>query len=681
MRIYNLLEQTLHKEPNFITDDGHLKKWVVISKAQNFDEELLSLLIDEPELKAEFFKEIHQHWVFDQNRFVQFLEQKNFLNDSYTSFKNKIGLTIDGKYLKQRNEVALVWPFKDCVLEGGQSREEDKREEIFFNEILAQDEITQLLEPKVLTNAKRYTATPLEGKLDFSAPVAENTSFFNRDINGYITDNLIIKGNNLLALHSLKEEFAGKVKLIYIDPPYNTGNDGFRYNDSFNQSTWLTFMLNRFQIAKKLLHKSGVILVQINDHNKTYLKILMDEIFGVENFINLITIRTKSPSGFKTVNLGLFETSEYVIMYGASKSDFNYNVQYTYSGYDENYTGYITNINDASDKWEVDDIRKVLCRENGIDPEKVYQPYSKLQKQIGEANYLQKLGDFALKNAGAVFRLTAIGDDAGKETLNVKKKSQENTKKVFEVVREGNQNRYLLNGQEVAFYSKKIKNIDGIDIPTTLLTNIWTDISWEGIASEGGVKLKKGKKPERLLKRIIEMATNENDIVLDYHLGSGTTASVAHKLKRQYIGIEQLDYGENDSVVRLKNVINGDLTGISTAINWQGGGSFVYLELKKYNQTFVEQIADALDTETLLAIWEAMKTKSFLNYNVDIKKQQAHIEEFKALTLTEQKWHLVEILDKNQLYVNLSSLHDVDFAVSDQEKKITQAFYQKQAKK
>ena len=177
------------------------------------------------------------------------------------------------------------------------------------------------------------------------------------------------------------------------------------------------------------------------------------------------------------------------------------------------------------------------------------------------------------------------------------------------------------------------------------------------------------------------MATNENDIVLDYHLGSGTTASVAHKLKRQYIGIEQLDYGENDSVVRLKNVINGDLTGISTAINWQGGGSFVYLELKKYNQTFVEQIADALDTETLLAIWEAMKTKSFLNYNVDIKKQQAHIEEFKALTLTEQKWHLVEILDKNQLYVNLSSLHDVDFAVSDQEKKITQAFYQKQAKK
>lgn len=678
MRIYHLLEQTLRKEPNYITDDGHLKKWVVISKAQNFDEELLALLIDEPELKAEFFKEIHQHWIFDQNRFVQFLEQKNFLNDSYTAFKNKIGLTIDGKYLKQRNEVALVWPFKDCVLEGGQSREEDKREEIFFNEILAQDEITQLLEPKVLTNAKRYSP---EGTEDLCHSERSEESLFNRDEKGTITDNLIIKGNNLLALHSLKEEFAGKVKLIYIDPPYNTGSDSFKYNDSFTNSTWLTFILNRFQVAKKLLHKSGVILVQINDHNKTYLKILMDEVFGVENFINLITVRTKSPSGFKTVNLGLFETSEYIIMYGASKNDFKYNVQYTYSGYDENYTGYIKNINDTSDKWEVDDIRKIICRENGIDPEKVNQPYSKLQKQIGEAIYLQKLGDFALKNAKSVFRLTAIGDDAGKETLIIKNESQKNTEKVFEVLREGNQNRYLLNGQEIAFYSKKIKNIDGIDIPTTLLTNIWTDISWEGIASEGGVKLKKGKKPERLLRRIIEMTTNENDIVLDYHLGSGTTAAVAHKLKRQYIGIEQLNYEENDSIKRLKNVIAGDFTGISKSVNWKGGGYFIYLELKKYNQTFVEQIAEASNTEALLEIWEVMKAKSFLNYNVDIKKQEAHIEEFKTLTLAEQKRHLVEILDKNQLYVNLSSLDDDDFAITDHEKKITKAFYQKQAKK
>jgi len=665
MKLYQTLETQLKKEMNFVTDDGELKKWVVINKAQNFDEELLALLLANDELKEKFFVKVKDVLVFNQSLFIQFLEQKNYLNDSYTQYKNKVGLTIGNKYLKQRNEVALVWPFKDCVLEGGQSREEDKREEIFFNEILAQDEITQLLEPKVLTNAKRIDVNG-ESPLDS----------FNRNEEGTITDNLIIKGNNLLALHTLKEEFAGKVKLIYIDPPYNTGNDGFGYNDSFSNSAWLTFMLNRFRAAQKLMHKSGVILVQINDHNKTFLKLLLDEVFGPENFINLISVKTKSPSGFKTVNLGLFETAEYILMYGVSKNDFKYNTQYTYSGYDENYTLYITNIIDASDKWEVDDIRKIICREHGIDPDTTHQPYNKLQKQIGEYAYLQKLGDFALNNANAVFRLTAIGDDAGKETLEVKKKSNKNPNKIFEVARENNSNRFLLNGQEIAFYSKKIKNIDGVDIPTTLLTNIWTDISWEGIASEGGVKLKKGKKPERLLRRIIEMTTNEGDLVLDYHLGSGTTVAVAHKLNRRYIGIEQLDYGDNDSVIRLKNVINGEQSGISRAVNWQGGGDFVYLELKKYNQTFIEQIEAAKNTKILLQIWEQMKSKSFLNYNVDIQKQEEHIEEFKALGLREQKQHLCELLDKNQLYVNLSSLEDKDFECTDEEKKVTEDFYQ-----
>lgn len=232
MKLYEALEKQLKKEPNYVTDNGELKKWVIINKAQNYDAELIEYLLDEPTLKEKFFLQVAGVLCFNQSLFIQFLEQKNYLNDSYTQYKNKVGLNMDGKYLKQRNEVALVWPFKDCVLEGGQSREEDKREEIFFNETLAQDEITQLLEPKVLTNAKRYTA-------DGEKPLDQ----FNRNEKGVITDNLIIKGNNLLALHSLKEEFAGKVKLIYIDPPYNTGNDSFKYNDNFNHTTWLTLSL------------------------------------------------------------------------------------------------------------------------------------------------------------------------------------------------------------------------------------------------------------------------------------------------------------------------------------------------------------------------------------------------------------------------------------------------------
>src|SRR5690606_34815661 len=197
MKLYQTLESQLKKEPNYVFDNGELKKWVVISKAQNFDEELIELLLKDQTIKNYFFKEIAGITIFNQPLFLQFLEQKNYLNDSYTQYKNKVGLTIDGKYLKQRNEIALVWPFKDCVLEGGQSREEDKREEIFFNEILAQDEITQLLEPKVLTNAKRYDKDGEKSLQEFNRDAELNKK---RGLpEDTITDNLIIKGNNLLA--------------------------------------------------------------------------------------------------------------------------------------------------------------------------------------------------------------------------------------------------------------------------------------------------------------------------------------------------------------------------------------------------------------------------------------------------------------------------------------------------
>ncbi|NCB48979.1 MAG: site-specific DNA-methyltransferase, partial [Clostridia bacterium] len=310
MKLYDILEQHLKTEGNYKSDDGELLKWVVINKAQNYDEELIALLLKNEEVKKIFFVDVNGTLVFKQNLFLQFLEQKNYLNDSYTQYKNKVGLTIDGKFLKQRNEVALVWPFKDCILEGGQSREEQKREEIFFNEILAQDEITQLLEPKVLTNAKLYDANGekafehfnRDAELNKQRGLPENT----------ITDNLIIKGNNLLALHTLKKEFSGRIKLIYIDPPYNTGNDGFKYNDSFNHSTWLTFMKNRLEVARQLLREDGVIFVQCDDNEQAYLKVLMDDVFGKENFINNITVKVKSSAGFKTINLGVMEVSEYI---------------------------------------------------------------------------------------------------------------------------------------------------------------------------------------------------------------------------------------------------------------------------------------------------------------------------------------------------------------------------------
>ncbi len=627
MKLYTTLEKQLKKEPNYVTDNGELKKWVVINKAQNYDAELIGLLLDDKELKAKFFLDIKGVLVFNQSLFVQFLEQKNYLNDSYTQYKNKVGLTIDGKYLKQRNEVALVWPFKDCFLEGGQSREEDKREEIFFNEILAQDEITQLLEPKVLTNAKRIDK-------DGEKPLDQ----FNRNKNGTITDNLIIKGNNLLALHTLKKEFSGKVKLIYIDPPYNTGNDSFHYNDSFNHSTWLTFMKNRLSVAKELLDKKGLIFVQTDHIENHYLKILMDEIFGRENFINQVVWKRRAGAMNQPNCYG--NVVDYILMY--SKSE------------------------------EYDFIpQKSLDNPN-------------TQTYIKE-RFIYKDPD------GRIYMKSPLINPSNRPTMQYDYKGYKSPPKGWLVTEEkmkqfDEMGLLVFPEDKSQRISKKIYLDEYEGQPINCL---WDDIYVINPMAKESLDFV-GQKPEKLLKRIIESCAQQGEIVMDFNLGSGTTAAVAHKLGIQYIGIEQMDYIEEVVVKRLKKVIGNvevsegelfenlksDGKGISKEVGFKGGGSFIYFELKKYNELFIEQINTATNNEALMNIWEQMKVKSFLNYNVDIKKQNEHFEEFKSLTLAEQKQHLCRLLDKNQLYVNLSMLDDADFACAKEDKKVTKDFYQ-----
>jgi len=657
MKLYHTLTNQLKKEPNFVSDDGELKKWVVLKQAENLDEELIELLLEEPDLKEKFFKEIKGILVFNQNFFIQFLEQKNYLNDSYTQFKNKVGLQIDGRYLKQRNEVSLVWPFKDCILEGGQSREEDKREEIFFNEILAQDEITQLLEPKVLTNAKvfdkdgehHFKGFNRDAELNKKRGLPENT----------ITDNLIIKGNNLLALHSIKKEFAGKVKLIYIDPPYNTGNDSFGYNDRFNHSTWLTFMKNRLEVAKRLLHPSGLLLVQCSFHQFSYLKVMMNDIF--EKHLCDFNIQVRHPKRALTGDKEFNDIIEYILIYSNNK---------------ELKMPYI------EEKKTVNDYNTQIVLKENTEPEiiqcgrkkvEVYLPnqYDEIKIKPHKEG-LKKIsirGSIREKNSSGRFFVKYLED------LN---KYPPQT--LFKVPDMGDD---YLNYR--FFYSAPLNRKNGgyyQGMPTSSkitkkqYPNFFNfEKEYNNVSNQGNVEFRNGKKPEELLKFLIEIFTSENDIVLDYHLGSGTTSSVAKKLNRQFVGVEQMSKQINLSIIRLQNVINGDHTGISKSVNWQGGGSFIYFELKKYNQLFIEKIETAKSTEELLDIWEEMKSKSFLNYNIDIQKQEAHIEEFKELKLPEQKQHLCEILDKNQLYVNVSSLDDKDFECSEEEKKATRDFY------
>ncbi len=651
---FDVLLDVLKQDERYFSADGEFLRNAVYESAMKMDSNLLKLLYQHETTKARFFTDIDGISVFDKVGFGWVINNREFLPDSYTRYKNKIGLTnSNGDYISTSNDVELVFPYKDCVLEGGQTKEDQKRSEIFYNETLAPDEVDRLLYPKVLTNAKRYTANGIE----------ENISSFED------SDNLIIKGNNLLSLSSLLAKYERAIKCIYIDPPYNTGDDDFNYNDNFNHSSWLTFMRNRLTIAKRLLRDDGAIFVHIDHHELGYLNILMDEIFGIENKVQIISVKTASPAGFKTVNPGPIDVTEYILFYTKCKSQFKFKKAYVPVGYNKNYNLVVKKAEKVRD-WTFEPIKQAVIKDAGFESEKeAKQKYGKAWNVI-VANLIEQ---YAYNNADNVVSIR----DPHKPTDALKRLMQESKKvdEVLEYKREDGSSGYIYKGGALAFYSNKLQMVDGNLTVTELLSDFWSHISWAGIANEGGVKLKNGKKPEKLIKQIFELSTEAGDIVLDYHLGCGTTCAVAHKMDLKYIGCEQLDYGQNDSVVRLNNVINGDTTGISAAVNWQGGGSFVYCELSKLNQKYVDDIQTAATDADIVTIWQEMLKTGFISCKVNPKDIDMEDVAFTELSIDDKKRFLMELLDKNQLYVNYCDMEDETFAVSDADKAFTNSFY------
>lgn len=652
----NLLEELtklLETDP-LLVSEGKLLKNKIIELTLAMDARLIKKLLGHEGIKKHFFADADGVLVFDKIKFQQFVSNKSFLPDSYTAFKNKIGLTAEGSYLTDSKEVVLAWPYKDCVLEGGQTKDDAKRDEVFWNETLAPDQIDRLLAPKVLTNFKKFDK-------DGEHPVSTITP----------DDNLIIKGNNLLALHTLKSNYAGRVKLIYIDPPFNTGDDEFKYNDKFNHSSWMTFTLNRLKVAKQMLAPDGVFVFNIGNEEASYAKVMLDEVFGREHFINQVTMTTNDPSGFKATSSKIFSTSNYLFIYGNSEKAQLNKLYVPKDGYDDAYKFYLLNRKDNISDWKYISIKEALARELG------YKDSKTLNSKFSDSELFEHLSKFADKHREIVFRTAAISGGALKKRSETVAKSKANKGIVMQHPNEDAPNFYILNGEQILFWANTYKNIDGVEVPATALTDVWTDIKWTGIANEGGVELKNGKKPEKLMRRIIELTTSKDNYVLDYHLGSGTTCAVAHKLGRRFIGCEQLDYGENDPVARLKAVIDGDKSGISNLVNWQGGGSFIYCELAKANQIFIDQIQNAENSQKLVAIWQMMQEKAFLSYRVDPKKINLTSDDFTALSLDDQKRFLVEVMDKNMLYVPVSEIDDVTYGVSESDKTLNRQFFSK----
>ena len=640
--IFEQLTDLLKKDERLVSQDGILLKNQIQELARKNDSGLIKLLLSDKTIKQHFFFEVEKTLIFDKEKFIRFVSNKQFLPDSYTAFKNKIGLTAGDEYLSENKEVVLAWPYKDCTLEGGMTKEDQKRDEIFYNETLAPDDINRLLDAKVFTNFKRIDKKG-EHKLDG----------FNRDEKGNIKDNLIIKGNNLLALASLKKEFAGKVKLIYIDPPYNTGSDSFGYNDSFNHSSWLTFMKNRLDVAKQILSKAGVIFVQCDSREQAYLKVLMDEIFDRENFLEVITV-VNNPRGRDYG--GVANMHEFINVYAKSGEYELYRLEEKNKEfpYTDNLGGF-----------EIRELRNRNIAFNDKNrPNLVYPFFVNPKKQ--DKNGFYEIG--IKEKAGWVKVMPAKSQ--GVQTVwrwGVEKATKELNINIC--------GKQMQNGgwQIIEKYREK----------STMARSVWWD---KLVNSERGTlhikELFNGKvfdhpKPEETLWRIIEMATREGDIVVDFFAGTGTTGAVALKTRRQFILCEQMDYVEKLTTKRLEKTIAGEQGGVSKDVNWKGGGDFVYMELAKWNEDWIEKIEKAKTGKELTKLWDEMKETAFLSYKVDPKTIDANAKDFADLSIADQKKFLIECLDKNQLYVNLSEIEDKEYGVGKDDKTLNNNFYGK----
>lgn len=398
-------------------------------------------------------------------------------------------------------------------------------------------------------------------------------------------ENKLIYGDNLLALKALETEYTGKIKCIYIDPPFNTGGAFQHYDDNLEHSIWLSLMRDRLIILQKLLSDDGAIVVNLDDTEFAYCKVLMDEIFGRKNYILTIVVEAATPSSFKTVNTGPTEITQYLLFFAKDKSKFKYIPQYI-PIYDidlQHFSRFILNPELPPDQWKFKSINEHILQEMGCSGATTNAMWSAAKKHLGteEAQLIvkQRASEFALKNCERVFETKTLQKPSKwlHEYINDSLKSD----KVICLPREGMDSLYLYRGRQIYFLGKGVKVIDGETVVTQPLPNIWTDIPTNNLQREGGIDFPSGKKPEFLISRILRMvSSSHDDIILDSFGGSGTTGAVAHKMGRRWIMIELGEHCHTHIIPRLKKVIDGqDPGGITEAVGWKGGGGFRYFRL------------------------------------------------------------------------------------------------------
>lgn len=395
-----------------------------------------------------------------------------------------------------------------------------------------------------------------------------------RVTNKDIFDNRLIFGDNLLALKALEQEFTGKIKCIYIDPPFNTQQAFEHYDDGLEHSVWLSLMRDRIEILHRLLEPSGSFFIHIDDNELGYLITITDDIFGRNNRISVVTFKQSSASGPKTINPGMVTTTNFILYYVKDKTKWNPNKVFTPTSRDDRYSKIIANKNDKYEEWKIIGIKEAFLETHNL---KTWNDAkAKYTDRIEE-----KLSDFVLKNSNCVVRTARVAPkDVNEIAREALKRSIEKAGTIQKSERTDRDDYYFLNGEQLIFYENKTKIIDGILSTAAPLTNLWDDILSNNLHNEGGVHFPNGKKPEALIKRCIELSSTPGDFILDSFAGSGTVGAVAHKMGRRWIMVELGEHCHSHIIPRMKRLINGeDESGITSAVNWKGGGGFRYYRL------------------------------------------------------------------------------------------------------
>ena len=590
----------------YFSENGSLKRNKVIEDLDAYTPTLMKALLSNKIIHDTYTESLvvddKSVDVFKLNQFIEMFTYKEYWQDSYTKFENKIGLTAGGKFIDETADVVLDFPFKDTVLKAGMKKEDQKEaDEPFLHETIAKAEIDQLLEPKIFVNATKYDKEHIDGE----------------KVDDFDDDNLVIKGNNLLALYSLKERYAGKIKLIYLDVPYNTGKDSFIYNDRFSHSTWLTFIKNRIEISKSLLTNDGSIWINIDDNESHYLKVLMDSIFGRDNFVSNIIWQKKYT--ISNDAKWFSDNHDNILVYAKIKNNFEVN---GLPRTNEMNSRYKNPDGDINGPWITSPLHAksgnvsnfTFTFENGVTwtpPRDTYPRYSK-------------------------------------ETL----RSLDKNNKIW----------FGTDGKAVPRVKKYLKDMGSVTPGTIWLqehfgNNDQANREVKELVKEDNFST---PKPEKLIQRILTIGSNKGDIVLDFFMGSATTQAVAMKMKRQFIGIEQMDYINKVSVPRLQKVIDGEQGGISKDANWQGGSSFVYAELMEKNQDYLSDIQHAETTKQLEEVVNRMiMDGADFDFRVDVEKVLQDTE-YQAMSWDDKKQMIVKVIDKNQLYYTYSDMEDCE---------------------